>query len=85
MGIPTEVDHDIDSDDCYDDSDLPFDWPEELKEFTPSRPITKDQFIDFETAGKEPYPGYAEELEDWQDRNEEFQRRVLEAQRRQVD
>jgi hypothetical protein len=56
-----------------------------LKEFTPSRPITKDQFIDFETAGKEPYPGYAEELEDWQDRNEEFQRRVLEAQRRQVD
>ncbi|KFI44746.1 hypothetical protein GA0061078_0005 [Bifidobacterium bohemicum] len=79
-GIPTQVSDDIDADDCYDDEDLPFDRPEELKEFKPSKPVTNAQLIAYETTGREPYPGYADELAYWQDQNDQFQHRVLEAQ-----
>jgi hypothetical protein len=80
MSIPTTVSKDTEANDSYDDSDLPFDWPEELKEFHPSKPVTNAQFIAYETEGREPYPGYAEELARWQDMNDQWQHRVLEAQ-----
>lgn len=54
----------------YDDSDqeeytVPI--PEGLTEvFVPSREVTRKQQVDFEVSGKEPYPGYAAEFEEWE-------------------
>lgn len=79
-GIPTKVSEDIEADDCYDDKELPFDRPEELKEFKSSQPVSNAQFIAYETEGREPYPGYANELARWRDQNDQFQHRVLEVQ-----
>lgn len=53
----------------YDDSDeddytVPI--PEGLTEyFEPSKPVTNEQIIAWETKGIEPYPGYADEEEEW--------------------
>lgn len=41
--------------------------PEGLEEdFHPSKPITFQQMVDWETNHKEPYPGYADEYEAWE-------------------
>lgn len=76
------VSEDIEADDCYgdNDDDLPIPWPEELKEFHPTQPVTNEELIAYETEGVEPYPGYGEELLNWQDENDKFQELVLKIQ-----
>lgn len=41
---------------------IPADLPED---FEPSQPTTTKQVLDFEFNGVEPYPGYAEEYDEW--------------------
>lgn len=46
--------------------------PDDLTDyFEPSKPVTGDQTIRFEAYGVEPYPGYADELNEWLYRWEE--------------
>lgn len=62
-----------DDDDRLEDYTVPI--PEGLtEEFVPSQPVTPKQIIDWETKNKEPYPGYAEELFNWENAWEEVNR-----------
>lgn len=60
-------------DDRLEDYTVPI--PEGLtEEFHPSQPVSPKQIIDWETKNKEPYPGYAEELFNWENAWEEVNR-----------
>lgn len=49
--------------------------PEGLTEvFEPSQPVTDRQTLDYELYGKEPYPGYADEMEAWEEAWEQVNR-----------
>ncbi len=66
-GEPTPVTVKFVDPDLEDDSDeysvpIPADLPED---FEPSQPTTTKQELDFEFNGVEPYPGYAEEYDEW--------------------
>lgn len=42
--------------------------PEGLTEdFEPSQPVTPKQMLAYDRTGKEPYPGYAREMQEWED------------------
>ncbi|PLS25168.1 hypothetical protein [Bifidobacterium imperatoris] len=67
-----------DKNDRLEDYTVPI--PEGLtEEFRPSKPVTPRQMIDWETKNKEPYPGYAEELFNWENAWEEVNRAQLKA------
>ncbi|WP_223848062.1 hypothetical protein [Bifidobacterium reuteri] len=67
-----------DRDDDISDYTVPI--PEGLtEEFHPSQPVTPKQIIAWETRNEEPYPGYAEELFNWENAWEEVNRAQLKA------
>lgn len=67
-----------DRDDSIDDYTVPI--PEGLTEvFHPSQPVTTQQIIDWEVRNIEPYPGYAEEENNWEKAWEEVNRAQLKA------
>lgn len=53
------------------------DWLTE--DFKPSRPVTQQQMLAYDLHGKEPYPGYGEEMRKWEDAWEEINRAQLRA------
>lgn len=54
-------------DDDSDQEEYTVPIPEGLtEEFEPSQKVTWQQKVDFEATGKEPYPGYADELAEWE-------------------
>ncbi|KAB7790485.1 hypothetical protein [Bifidobacterium leontopitheci] len=56
---PTEMESDLDT------YTVPI--PEGLTEtFQPSRPVSVDEIFDWEAYGREPYPGYAAEENNWE-------------------
>lgn len=60
------------------DNDYTVPIPEGLTdEFEPSRPVTSKQMLDYDLHGKEPYPGYADEYEAWQEAWEQVNRAQL--------
>lgn len=67
-----------DHEDSIDDYTVPI--PEGLTEyFEPSQPVSPEQIIKWETSNIEPYPGYAEEENNWEKAWEEVNRAQNEA------
>lgn len=69
-----------DEDDDEPDMEYTVPIPEGLTEtFEPSKPVTEDQWSDWSLKRKEPYKGFAKELDDWRDAWDDVDRRQMEA------
>lgn len=69
-----------DPNDTEDQDNYTVPIPEGLeKNFNPSQPITKRQWLDYETKGVEPYPGFADELMEWEKAWDRVNREQLKA------
>lgn len=75
-----KVEFHVPDDDETSDASYTVPIPEGATEdFHPSRPVTMKQWMAWDARGKEPYPGFAEELEEWEKANERLNRAQLEA------
>lgn len=78
MGRVSVVFHDPDEDEP--DTGYTVDVPEGAGEdFKPSQPVTMKGWQAWDTHGIEPYPGFADELMEWEKANERLNRAQLEA------